>query len=148
MVLAPPESPRYLQSHHTLLPPDTYWGVHPFVVPPLTHLFGNTGTQGGSGLTQWYATSNSSFTDLRELPLDRSDIDAAAAEWPILSSHDGRMMSPISPDNVRESSLCMSWNEFPTYWRMFCTLSNSSSSSSRLFGEKKKTSQDCIGLAA
>ncbi|VDL59477.1 unnamed protein product [Hymenolepis diminuta] len=98
VVLAPPESPRYLQSHPTLLPPDTYWGVHPFVVPPLTHPFGNAGTQGGSGLTQWYATSNSSFTDLRELPLDRSDIDPAAAEWHILSSHDGCMMSPISPD--------------------------------------------------
>lgn len=112
MVLAPPEfPPQPHPSSSTLLPPDSYWGVHPFLLPPsrspLDEMHQDTESmEQGSGLTQWYATSNSSFTDLRKIPpQDRN----APGDWPTLQGNHGdeddkssSMMSPVSPSDVRK----------------------------------------------
>lgn len=96
-----PESSRY---SHPPPPSDTYWGIHPFVVrAPVPD---DSNDDGNSGLTQWYATSNSSFSDLRQTPPGGND----EAEWPTLSNAD--RMVPLSSPNVREGISCQ-WEKCP-----------------------------------
>ncbi|VDM31185.1 unnamed protein product [Hydatigera taeniaeformis] len=98
IVLAPLDCLRY--PYPPPPPPDMYWGVHPFVIAP----------PNSSSLTQWYATSNPSFSNLREaLGNGRIDCDNDN-EWPKLSLAEltseprGEAKDPLTPSSTPTQS--------------------------------------------
>ncbi|VDK33952.1 unnamed protein product [Taenia asiatica] len=99
VALAPLDCPRYPYPPPPP-PPDTYWGVHPFVIAPPDN----------SSLTQWYATSNPSLSNLREaLGSGRIDCDNDN-EWPTLSLAEppseprGEAKDPLTPSSTPTQS--------------------------------------------